>query len=191
MMIKPEYLSKLKQVLSNEDLSIQRSIVQNISAELHTDLLSCAAAMLHLQSDNAINLTLTTSLSTQIKSEIPIANNVLAIKMLRYRLEVGTNHQITVEQLKDLLVSESGVDRNNINVIGIHADYTIIELPDEMPTDIFQHLKSLELNQQILDLKRLKNRSKKRNNNRFRRGRQRNAQGTNSQDSSDKISRDL
>jgi hypothetical protein len=96
----------------------------------------------------------------------------LGIKMLRYRLDVGTKHQITVEQLKKLLVEESGVDSNNINNINIRAEYTIIELPDEMPMDIFQHLKSVEINQQQLAIRRLKNRNKKRNN-RFRRGCQR------------------
>ena len=41
-----------------------------------------------------------------------------------------------------------------------------------MPLDIFQHLKSVEINQHQLDIRRVKTRhNKKRGNNHYRRGR--------------------
>ncbi|MGZ5026498.1 MAG: DbpA RNA binding domain-containing protein [Methylobacter sp.] len=95
------------------------------------------------------------------------------IKMVRYRLDVGSQHQVTSEELKKVLIEESGVDKNNINNINIQRDYTLVELPDEMPQDIFLHLKSVEIKQRKLDIKRVKARNKKRNNNYSRRGRQR------------------
>lgn len=95
------------------------------------------------------------------------------IKMVRYRLDVGCQHQVTLEELKKVLIEESGVDKNNINVIAIQDDYTLVELPDEMPQDIFMHLKSVEIQQHKLDIKRVKIRHKKRGNNRGRRGRPR------------------
>jgi hypothetical protein len=97
-----------------------------------------------------------------------------SIKMVRYRLNVGCKHQITPEELKKVLIEESGVDKNNVNYINIQGDYTLVELPDEMPQDIFLHLKSVEIKQQKLDIKRVKARNKKRSNIRNRRGRQRN-----------------
>ena len=94
--------------------------------------------------------------------------------MVRYRLEVGIKHGITLEKLKKTLVEESGVDKNNINNVDIKNFYTLMELPDEMPQDIFQHLKSVEINQQKLDIKRIKNRNHpKRRHHRSGRGRQR------------------
>lgn len=97
----------------------------------------------------------------------------LDIKMVRYRLDVGCKHQVTSEELKKVLIEESGVDKNNINNINIQGDYTLVELPDEMPQDIFLHLKSVEFKQHKLDIKRVKSRNKKRGINRSRRGRQR------------------
>jgi hypothetical protein len=94
------------------------------------------------------------------------------IKMVRYRLDVGCNHQITLEELKRILIEESGVDKNNIKIINIQGDYTLVELPDEMPQDIFMHLKSVEIKQHKLDIKRVKARNNKRGNNRGRRPRQ-------------------
>ncbi len=94
------------------------------------------------------------------------------IKMVRYRLDVGCKHQITLEELKKVLIDESGVDKNCIN-INIQGDYTLVELPDEMPQDIFMHLKSVEIKQHKLDIKRVKARNKKRGNNYRRRLKQR------------------
>ncbi len=95
------------------------------------------------------------------------------IKMVRYRLAVGCKQQLTPEELKKVLIEESGVDKNNINIINIQGDYTLVELPDEMPQDIFMHLKMVEIKQHKLDIKRVKIRSKKRSNNYNRRGRSR------------------
>jgi DbpA RNA binding domain. len=80
--------------------------------------------------------------------------------MVRYRLDVGSKHQITSEELKNVLIAESGVDKNNISNINIQGDYTLVELPDEMPQDIFLHLKSVEIKQRKLDIKRVKARNK-------------------------------
>ena len=88
------------------------------------------------------------------------------IKMIRYRLNVGSQHQINPEVLKKVLIEESGVDKKNINIISVQNDYTLVELPDEMPQDIFMHLKSVEIEHHKLDIKRVKARNKKNRNRR-------------------------
>ncbi len=100
------------------------------------------------------------------------------IKMVRYRLNVGSKHQVTHEELRKVLIEESGVDKNNIN-INIQSDYTLVELPDEMPQELFLHLKSVEIKQCRLDIKRIKAGNKKRGNNYYRRGRSRTSQPEN------------
>lgn len=176
-MIESDYLIKLKDVLSTENLAAQRHLAEQLAAQLGCDILDFAAVLLFLQADGVMpQVCADPTPVNPCTQKIAGANNLLGIKMLRYRLEVGLNHQVTVESLKSLLVDESGVDRNNINIVNINPEYTIIELPDEMPMDIFQHLKTVEINQQQLAIKRLKMRNKKRSNNRFRRARQRNGQ---------------
>lgn len=101
------------------------------------------------------------------------------IRMIRYRLNVGCKHQITLEELKKVLIEESGVDKNYVNNINIQGEYTLVELPDEMPQDIFLHLKSVEIKQHKLDIKRVKARNKRRGSNHNRRGRQRTPQSDN------------
>ncbi|SJM94187.1 DbpA RNA binding domain-containing protein [Crenothrix polyspora] len=189
--------ARLQVILSNQDLHAQRVLLLSLADDLAVDFLDCAAALLAiiqkdkrasaalLMADNAIILPLVSvsnSVGNTLRAEtdnhtvttLSALNIVMpAIKMLRYRLDIGKKHQLTLTQLKKLLVEESGVDENNINNVMIHGQYTLVELPDDMPQDIFQHLRSVEFNQQQLNIKRLKSRSKKHNYNRFRRGKPR------------------
>ena len=174
-----DYLSKeeplknrIEQILNSENIDTQRALISTITADLGIDSLTCAAALLYLT--QAIENTSTSAFHGDKKTDHQLlAKNASgSIKMVRYRLDVGSKHRITLEQLKKVLVEESGVDKNNINNVNIQSLYTLIELPDEMPPDIFQHLKSVEINQHKLDIRRIKSRNnKKRGNIHVRRGR--------------------
>ena len=159
--------NRLQQILSRQNLETQRAQIDILSTGLGVDSLACAAALLHLLQ------ALENPAPPAETPQLPANTAVAAIKMVRYRLDVGSNHQITLEQLKKVLIEESGVDKNNINNVNIHNLYTLIELPDEMPPDIFQHLKTVEINQHKLDIRRVKTHHKKRGNNYIRRGRKR------------------
>lgn len=148
--------NRLQQVLSLQPLDNQRDLISAVAAELDTDILQCAAALLYL----AQNPDGGTTIPETSKPAFPTA-----IKMVRYRLDLGHQHQLTLEQLKKILVEESGVDKNNINNVAIRGLYTLLDLPDAMPADIFQHLKSVEINQRKLDIKRVKIRKKRGNMN--------------------------
>ena len=156
--------NRLQHILDSQSLETQRSLITDIAADLGVDILDCAAALLHLTQ----NINYAPAAAEQ-KPSIPVT-----IKMVRYRLDIGSKHQVTLEMLKKVLVEESGVDKNNIQNVSIRNLYTLIELPDAMPPDIFLHLKSVEINQQKLDIKRVKTRNKKRGNTHLRRARQSN-----------------
>jgi hypothetical protein len=176
-----DYLSKeeplknrIQQILNSENLDTQRELIGAIAAELEIDSLTCAAALAYLT--QTIENTSTPVFLGDKKPDHQLLTKTtpLGIKMVRYRLDVGSKHHFTLEQLKKVLVEESGVDKNNIKNVNIQNLYTLIELPDEMPPDIFQHLKSVEINQHKLDIRRIKARNnKKRGNNHIRRGRKR------------------
>lgn len=161
--------SRLRHILGSESLDVQRHVIGVLAAELDIDALACAAALLYLAQTDKL---LPRPVLEQPPSEIDQAGG---IKMVRYRLDVGSRHQVTLEDIKKVLVEESGVDKNNINNVAIRGLYTLIELPDAMPPDIFQHLKTVEINQQKLNIRRVKARnSKKRGLPHSRRGSRRN-----------------
>lgn len=163
--------NRIKQILNSQNLDIQRELISTLTTELQIDSLTCAAALAYLTQD--IENTAATLGDKKTDRLLPTKNTSSGIKMVRYRLDVGSKHHFTLEQLKKVLVEESGVDKNNINSVNIQNLYTLIELPDEMPPDIFQHLKSVEINQHKLDIRRVKARNKKRVNNHMRRDRKR------------------
>jgi hypothetical protein len=167
-------IPRLKQILDRENLDSHRLETKAIASELGVDSLDLAAALLFLNHrDNGAIL-----LRPLQKSPVPAVtqdNSYANVKLIRYRLDVGSQHQVTEDSIKKLLVSESGVDKNNILNVTIQASYTLVDLPDNMPQDIFLHLKTVELHQQKLDIKRVKGGDKKkRGKNRARRRKQRN-----------------
>jgi hypothetical protein len=165
----------LQKIVNCEHLDAQRILIKSIATELGIDILDCAAALVYLTQETAAIKYAPRGEQKAKKQSLPESIQP-GIKMVRYRLDVGRKHQITLDQLTKVLIEESGVDKNNINNVNIQGDYTLVELPDAMPPDIFQHLKSVEINQHKLDIRRVKARNKKRGNSNFRRGRQRNAQ---------------
>jgi hypothetical protein len=160
---------QLQQIIALENLEVQRTHLKKLcEAGGGVDLLDCAAALLFLLQNPA---SLPDKASDALQPPRPPIPRYL--KMVRYRLDVGRQHQITAEVLKKVLVEESGVDRNNIAHIDIQDFHTLIELPDEMPPDIFQHLKTVEVNEQKLGIRRVKNRrAKKHGKPRYGRNRQ-------------------
>jgi hypothetical protein len=161
-----DLLKNLRKVLTREDLTLQRASISTIATELNIDSLDCASALLYLLQNANAPVELITS------SPLAVVAKQANIKMIRYRLNIGSKHQLTLDTLKQVLVEESGVDKNNISNVKIQDLYTLCDLPDEMPLDIFQHLKLVEINQHKLDIRRVKARNKKRGSNHHRRGRQ-------------------
>lgn len=157
--------NQLEQIIQGQNLLSERALVSTLASELGVDVLECAAALvcLYQAESNKNEFVPTTPAVNPLSSP--------TIRMVRYRLSVGLKQQISVEALKQVLVEESGVDVNNIKNVNIRDDYTLVELPDAMPADIFQHLKTVAINQHELDIKRLKARYKKRGGYQHRRGR--------------------
>lgn len=153
--------ARIKEILETEDLSTGRVTVEALAKELALDWIDCAAVLL---------LLLNKADSERFLAKPETANPPASIKMVRYRVEVGSKQGITLAELCKTLVDESGVEKKNIRNVNIQAEYTIVELPDGMPPDIFAHLKTVEIRHYQLQIKRLKAYGKKRRN--FKRNRQ-------------------
>lgn len=81
-------------------------------------------------------------------------------KMIRYRIELGQKHRVTMDEIKNVFIEEAGVDKKMIGKIDIRYHYTLIELPDGMPADIYQLLTTVCLHEQKLNIKRIKYRDR-------------------------------
>lgn len=142
---------RLHSILAAVPLAENCKIIQETANELGVGVLECAAALLHLlQPDAALPCALP-SPTTPPET----------LKMVRYRLDIGIQHHLSTSRLKQTLVAESGVNINHIGNVSIRANYTLVDLPDAMPQDIYQHLKTVEIDGRKLAIKRVKRRKKR------------------------------
>ncbi|PPD31917.1 MAG: hypothetical protein CTY19_12190 [Methylomonas sp.] len=149
---------RLQQILHQNNLQAHRSAIQQISDELQVDASDCAAALLYISQPHLFENILEPE---EFSTSLPQVTRKPNYRTVRYRLDVGSKHQIEHEQLLAVLVEESGVDRKRIARLDMRDTYTLVDLPDGMPADIFQLLSEATVKGHPLSIKRLKANRKK------------------------------
>lgn len=77
------------------------------------------------------------------------------LKMEGYRLEVGLRHGVKPGNIVGAIVNETGIEAENIGRIDIQDDYSTVDLPEQMPAEIFHHLKTVWVSGQQLQISKL------------------------------------
>jgi len=182
--LKAHLKKPLQRILRQKNLDDWVLLIEEIAKELDISVVQCAAAIAQLNETNFQRR----SVIKEVPEPLPALDGVTGQtdKMIPYRLEIGFNHQVTIDTLKQFLVDEAGVEREKIQVIGFLANHTRVNLPEGMPGDIFQHLKSVTLNRRALRItclepsqeavKSSKSRSRRRSKRRWQKKTQGNAQ---------------
>jgi ATP-dependent RNA helicase DeaD len=97
--------------------------------------------------------------------------------MERYRIEVGYKHEVKPGNIVGAIANEAGIDSQYIGRINIHDDFSLVDLPEGLPKDMFKALKYVWVSGQQLQISRLSderkpkttdNRSKDKRNEGFR-----------------------
>ena len=63
--------------------------------------------------------------------------------MLAYRIEVGRNHAVTPSNIVGAIANEAQLEARHIGRIDIFDDHSVLDLPEGMPPDILDHLKTI------------------------------------------------
>src|SRR5690606_36749057 len=74
--------------------------------------------------------------------------------MERYRLEVGHEHAVKPGNIVGAIANEAGIDSKYIGKIEIFDDYSLVELPEGMPAEVFEHLKKVWVANRQLEISR-------------------------------------
>jgi ATP-dependent RNA helicase DeaD len=75
--------------------------------------------------------------------------------MERFRIEVGHLHRVKPGNIVGAITNEAGLDGKFIGHIDIHPNFTLVDLPKDMPEDVFQDLKKMRVCGQALNLSRV------------------------------------
>jgi ATP-dependent RNA helicase DeaD len=67
-----------------------------------------------------------------------------------YRIEVGHEHGVKPGNIVGAIANEAGLDSQFIGRLSIRDHYSLIDLPDGMPAEVFEHLKKVWVVQQQL-----------------------------------------
>ncbi len=67
-----------------------------------------------------------------------------------YRIEVGHEHGVKPGNIVGAIANEAGLDSQFIGRLSIRDHYSLIDLPDGMPSETFEHLKKVWVMQQQL-----------------------------------------
>lgn len=149
---------QLKHIIAKEDLTAKKALIEVSARHLKLDYLDLAAALLFMTEPQP---KLNDSENNRLTLEKQKAHELLHAQMVRYRIEVGRIHKMTVNLIKDILVEEVGVERNKIGYVDLFEYYTVLSLPPGMPAEIMQTFKEVEVSEKKLDMKRLSGAGKK------------------------------
>ncbi|OOZ37658.1 DEAD/DEAH box helicase [Solemya velesiana gill symbiont] len=81
--------------------------------------------------------------------------------MERFRIEVGHNHEVKPGNIVGAIANEAGLESQYIGHIKIFDDYSLVDLPEGMPNDIFSDLKKTWVCGQKLNISRVAESQKK------------------------------
>jgi ATP-dependent RNA helicase DeaD len=71
---------------------------------------------------------------------------------ITYRIEVGHEHGVKPGNIIGAIANEAGLDSQYIGRLSIRGDHSLIDLPEGMPKEIFEHLKKVWVARQQLQI---------------------------------------
>jgi len=80
--------------------------------------------------------------------------------MDRFRIEVGHQHKVKPGNIVGAIANEADIDSKYIGRINIFDDYSLVDLPENMPKELLRELKSVRIAGQRLNITLLKGRKR-------------------------------
>ncbi len=145
------FKQSITETLNNQNLSVFEKLVEEYQQSNTTiQPLKIAAALAVIAQGNEPLLlsekepNLQTKHTTAKEKIIPISADSLKafpqIPMRRYKLEVGNNNQVKPGNIIGAIANEADMNSDYIGAIQIFEHFSTIDLPDEMPKEVFEIL---------------------------------------------------
>jgi len=71
-----------------------------------------------------------------------------------YRIAVGKRHKVEPRQIVGAIANEGGLRRQDFGAIQIRPDFSLVELPADLPASTWDALRSTRISGKLIDLKR-------------------------------------
>ena len=73
--------------------------------------------------------------------------------MAPYRIEVGKRHRVEPRQIVGALANEGGLSRDDFGHIQIRPDFSIVELPADLPSHVLAKLKDTRISGKLIEIR--------------------------------------
>ncbi len=73
--------------------------------------------------------------------------------MTTYRIAVGRRHKVEPRQIVGALANEGGLNRSDFGVINIRPDFSLVDLPADMPADVLQRLSDTRISGKLIEIR--------------------------------------
>jgi ATP-dependent RNA helicase DeaD len=73
--------------------------------------------------------------------------------MAAYRIEVGKRHKVEPRQIVGALANEGGLSRGDFGYISIKPDFSVVELPADLPPGTLDRLASTRISGKLIEIK--------------------------------------
>jgi len=163
-----KFRQQISDVLAEDDLVLFRDILEQYQQEHNIPALEIAAALAKIaQGDTPLlvkdkpqkqirdfadsdDRPSRSSRNRKPRKETPPDEG-----MARFRIEVGHKHQAMPGNIVGAIANEVGLDSKYIGRINIFDDFSTVDMPDEMPKEVFQHLQKVRVGGQQLKISRV------------------------------------
>ncbi|WP_198263569.1 DEAD/DEAH box helicase [sulfur-oxidizing endosymbiont of Gigantopelta aegis] len=179
---KKTILSTIEKLQNSKDFEVFTKLIGELHETEEVDTVSIAAALAHMGNNNKSFLLNESEFKHlkdkrpfkddyedrgsrkqrgqrgERKKKEPIGNKATPLKgmpdveMKRFRVEVGYDHGVKPGNIVGAIANEAGLDSKLIGQIEIFDGYSVVDLPDGMPKDVFQDLQKAWVCQQQLKI---------------------------------------
>jgi len=73
--------------------------------------------------------------------------------LIKYRLAVGRRHKVEPRQIVGALANEGGLKREDFGQIDIRPDFSLVELPADLPGDVLSKLSGTRISGKLIELR--------------------------------------
>ena len=142
---------QISETLESQDVDFFADMIADYLEEEHADLRRVAAALAFLvQRDRPLRPPGQPEAAPAPHPE-PIVNPS-DIEWQRYRIEVGKAHGIEPGNIVGAIANEAELDGRYIGQIRILENFSLVDLPPDMPSETFRHLQKVRVSGQELRL---------------------------------------
>lgn len=158
-----KFRDSLADTMSTQSMGFFQDLTLELLEDMNIDILQLAAgAICMAQKDRPLQVENTKGIEgTQFDSPNRKGGrrvkNLGSHKMSRnfavYKVKVGSADGVEVRNILGAIANETGMNRDQVGQIRIHPKYSTVELPQDLPRDIYDHLQTTMVARKPLKLK--------------------------------------